>query len=182
MNKIFVLIMMLLLFGASNIPIISGNTDNIGYMKSSLGVVDIFGLFPQIIGNVIVYLSVSPFEWKTIYKDYFHGSFGLFIQGTYNASIPPNAKFIYLPSKDVLRVEGNPFFFKSTSTDLDGEIIEEWWKFNDSEQWLETKDPYYVFTANRLPYPYTTLQACPWTSRRIYRICHQSRPYGNRIH
>ena len=135
-----------LFVGASVVPIISGNTNNIGHKKSSLEVVNIFGLFPQQVGDVIIYLSLYPFGWKTIYKDYFTGSFGLTIRGSYNTSIPPQADFLYFPSKDVLRVEGNPFFFVSMSTDLDGEIIEEWWKFNDSESWVMTDDPNYIFS------------------------------------
>jgi len=145
MKKIIVLIMIVLFVGVGITPIINGDNNNIGYKKSTLEVVNIFGLFPQLVGDFIIYLSLSPFGWKAIYKDYFHGGLGLTIQGTYNISIPPKAEFIYLPSKDVLRVEGNPFYFKSISADLDGEIIEEWWKFNDSEQWVLTDNPYYIF-------------------------------------
>jgi PKD repeat protein len=135
-----------LLFGTSFIPSISGDTNTIRNKKSSLEVIKIFGLFPKVIGDIIIYLSLNPFGWKTIYKDHFKGSFGLTIVGSYNTSIPPQADFIYFPSKDVLRVKGNPFFFKSLSTDLDGEIIEEWWKFNDLEPWVMTNDPNYIFS------------------------------------
>ena len=60
-----------LFVGASVVPIISGNTNNISHKKSSLEVVNIFGFFPQQVGDVIIYLSLYPFGWKTIYKDYF---------------------------------------------------------------------------------------------------------------
>ena len=145
-RKIFVLGILVLFIGASFIPIISGDTNNISPTKSSSEVVRIFGLFPRVIGDVVIYLSILPFGWKTIYLDSFNGSFGFYIIGTYNKSIPPRANFVYFPSKDVLRVEGNPIYFKSISTDLDGDIIEEWWRFTDSEPWVMTDDPYYIFS------------------------------------
>jgi PKD repeat protein len=145
-KKAFAAGILVFLLGTSFMPITGGNTNYTKNEKSSLEVINVFGLFPKVIGDIIIYLSLSPFGWTTIYKDYFDGSFGLTIKGTYNTSIPPKADFIYFPSKDVLRVEGNPFFFKSMSTDLDGEIIEEWWKFDDSEPWVMTDNPYHTFT------------------------------------
>jgi hypothetical protein len=145
-KKGLVLGIIVLFIGASFIPIISGYTNNIRPTKSSSEVVKIFGLFPRVIGDVVIYLSILPFGWKTIYLDSFDGSFGFYIIGTYNKSIPPHADFIYLPSKDVLRVVGNPLYFKSISTDLDGEIIEEWWRFKDSEPWVMTDDPIYIYS------------------------------------
>ncbi len=145
LKKIIVFIMMVLFVGSSITPSIQGNTNDIGYKKSPLEVVNIFGLFPQVVGDLIVYLSLSPLGWTSIFKDYFVGGLGLTIRGTYNTSIPPMAEYIYLPSKDVMRVEGNPFYFKSISTDLDGEVIEEWWKFSDSEEWVLTETPYHIF-------------------------------------
>jgi PKD repeat protein len=144
-RKVMVFGIILLFLGISAMPNISSN-NNIHNNKSSLEVVNIFGFFPQVIGDVIIYLSLYPFGWKTIYKDYFTGGLGITIRGTYNKSIPPQADFLYLPSEDVLRVKGNPFLFVSISADLDGEIIEEWWKFNDSEPWIMTDDPNYIFS------------------------------------
>ena len=144
-KKGLVVAIAILFFGACFLPTISGNSNNMR-KKSSLELVNIFGLFPQEVGDVIVYLSIFPFGWTAIYKDYFTGGLGLTIRGTYNSSIPPQADFIYFPSKDVLRVEGNPFLFKSMSNDLDGNIIEEWWKFSDSEPWVMTEEPIYIFS------------------------------------
>jgi len=82
LRKGLVIGIIVLFVGASVVPIISGNTNNISHKKSSLEVVNIFGLFPQGVGDVIIYLSLYPFGWKTIYKDYFTGSFGLTIRGS----------------------------------------------------------------------------------------------------
>ena len=134
-----------MLIGAFFIPNISGEINNIRTKKQSFDVENIFGFFPRVHGDIIIYLNLVPFGWKMIYKDHFQGSFGLTIRGTYNSSIPPQASFIFFPSEDKLRVVGNPIFFKSMSSDLDGEIVEEWWKFNDTEPWIMTDNPIFYY-------------------------------------
>ncbi|MBN1861448.1 MAG: hypothetical protein JW840_08315 [Candidatus Thermoplasmatota archaeon] len=146
MKQLFVILLIVLCVGAGSLPSLNGQSNAAIDKKPSFEEENIFGFFPRVVGDVIIYLSLSPFGWRTIYKDYFHGSLGFIIRGTYTSFIHPQAGFIYFPLKDQLRVVGTPIFFKSLSTDLDGEIIEEWWKYDDSEPWVLTDEPCFSYT------------------------------------
>jgi PKD repeat protein len=146
MKQLFVIILILLFIGAGSLPSLGGNANTMTDKKPTVGEINIFGLFPHVVGDMILYLSLSPLGWRTIYYDYFSGNLGLWIRGTYPLSIPPQAYFVYYPSNDIWRVVYVPFYFKSLSTDVDGEIIEEWWKFDDSEPWVMTDTPWYIYT------------------------------------
>jgi hypothetical protein len=146
MKKIVIMILVVLFIGAGSLPSLRGDTNTTIEKKASADEVNIFGLFPHVVGDMILYLSLSPLQWTTIYYDYFSGnSNGLWIRGTYTPLIPPQANFTYYPSKDIWRIVYTPFYFKSLSRDVDGEIIEEWWRFDDSEPWVMTDNPWYIY-------------------------------------
>lgn len=140
------MMLVVLCIGVSCLPSLSGDTNTAIDKKPSTDEEHIFGLFPHIVGDLIFYLRLSPYGWTTIYYDYFSGNIGLWIWGTYPALIPPKADFVYYPSNEICRVVWTPFYFKSVSSDVDGEIIEEWWKFDDSEPWVMTDNPRYIYT------------------------------------
>ena len=146
MRKILAVVIILLFVGAGSLPSLSGDMNTRTDKKPSVDEINIFGLFPHVVGDMILYLCLSPIGWKIIYYDYFSGHIGLWIRGTYTPLIPPQANFIYYPSNEIWRIVYTPFYFKSLSTDVDGEIIEEWWKFDDSEPWVMTDNSWYIYT------------------------------------
>jgi len=115
----------------------------------------IIGLFPSVTNDNITYLSLLPLGMLVIPEEKFDGYMGNFlIIGKLLED--PIASFTYEPSEDKLRVINNTITFASTSTDPDGDIIEQWWQFEEGGEWIKTNNPFYIY--NESGYHQVTLR------------------------